>query len=127
AAWDNFESNLGPERSLTKYNNLIRLSNYVTTVEAKRALEEQNNKVNIKYLLVPFSSINDSSIKVTDDQLKAYFDKNKDKYKVEEGRSVEYVTVPVSPSKEDSLATKEEFDQVVKQFATVDNDSLFVS
>ncbi|MDQ3290635.1 MAG: SurA N-terminal domain-containing protein [Bacteroidota bacterium] len=127
AAWDNFESNLGPERSLTKYNNLIRLSNYVTTVEAKRALEEQNNKVNIKYLLVPFSSINDSSIKVTDDQLQAYFDKNKDKYKVEEGRSVEYVTIPVQPSKEDSLATKEEFDQVVKQFATVDNDSLFVS
>ncbi|QMU31164.1 peptidylprolyl isomerase [Adhaeribacter radiodurans] len=127
AAWDNFESNLGPERSLTKYNNLIRLSNYVTTVEAKRALDEQNTKVNIKYLLVPFSSINDSSIKVTDDQLKAYFEKNKEKYKVEEGRSVEYVTVPVSPSKEDSLATKEEFDQVVKQFATVDNDSLFVS
>ncbi|MDQ4139794.1 MAG: SurA N-terminal domain-containing protein, partial [Bacteroidota bacterium] len=127
AAWDNFESNLGPERSLTKYNNLIRLSNYVTTVEAKRSLEEQNNKVNIKYLLVPFSSISDSSIKVTDDQLKAYFEKNKDKYKVEEGRSVAYVTIPVQPSKEDSIATKEEFDQVVKQFATVENDSLFVS
>ncbi|QNF32562.1 SurA N-terminal domain-containing protein [Adhaeribacter swui] len=127
AAWTNFESNLGPERALTKYNNLIRLSNYVTTTEAKQYLEEQNAKASLKYLLVPFSSISDSTIKVTDDQLQAYFDKNKEKYKVEEGRSIEYVTIPVSPSKEDSAATKQEFDDIVKQFATVENDSLFVS
>lgn len=127
AAWTNFESNLGPERSLSKYNNLIRLSSYVTTLEAKRELEEQNTKANLKYLLVPFGSISDSTIKVTDNQLQAYFDKNKEKYKVEEGRSVEYVSIPVRPSAEDSVATKEEFDQIVKQFATVENDSLFVS
>ena len=127
AAWTNFESNLGPERSLNKYNNLIRLSNYVTTAEAKQALEEQNTKATVKYLLVPFFSISDSTIKVTDDQLQAYFDKNKEKYKVEAGRSVEYVSIPVRPSAEDSAAAKQEVDQIVKQFATVDNDSLFVS
>ncbi len=127
AAWTSFESNLGPERALTKYNNLIKLSNYVTTAEAKQYLEEQNAKASLKYLLVPFSSISDSTIKVSDDQLQAYFNKNKEKYKVEEGRSIEYITIPVSPSKEDSAATKQEFDDVVKQFATVENDSLFVS
>lgn len=127
AAWTNFESNLGPERSLAKYNNLIRLSGYVTTAEAKQALEEQNIKASLKYLLVPFFSISDSTVKVTDDQLQAYFDKNKEKYRVEEGRSVEYVTIPVRPSAEDSVATKQEFDQILQQFATVENDSLFVS
>ena len=126
-AWTNFESNLGPERSLNKYNSLIRLSNYVTTFEAKQALEEQNTKASVKYLLVPFFSISDSTVKVTDDQLKAYFEKNKEKYKVEEGRSIEYVTIPVRPSGEDSLAAKQDFDEIVKQFATVENDSLFVS
>ena len=126
AAWYNFENNLTPERQLTKYNNLIKMSGYITNAEAKRYQEEQNNKANVKYLFVPFFAIPDSSIKVTDSQLQAYLDKNKERYKVEENRTLEYVTISVSPSREDSTTIQNDINALVQQFATTENDSLFV-
>jgi peptidyl-prolyl cis-trans isomerase D len=127
AAWYNFEANLGPERSLTKYNNLIKLSNYVTTAEAKRFQSEQNDKANVKFLYVPFFTISDSTIKVTDAQLQAYLDENKERYKVEESRAIEFVTVPIKPSGSDSASIRKEIDELVQQFAAAENDSLFVN
>lgn len=127
AAWYNFEANLAPERDLAKYNNLIKLSNYVTTAEAKRYQSEQNDKASVKYLYVPYFTISDSAVKVTDEQLQAYLDKNKERYKVEESRAIEYVTVPIKPSSNDSATIRKEIDELVQQFASAQNDSLFVN
>jgi len=127
AAWYNFEQNIGPERELNKYNNLIRLSSYVTTAEARRYQEELNNKADVKYVYVPYFAISDSTIKVTDSQLQAYLDKNKEKYKVEESRAIEYVTVPVKPSGTDSTAVQKDVADLTQQFAASTNDSLFVN
>ncbi|MCC2545762.1 SurA N-terminal domain-containing protein [Hymenobacter sp. BT175] len=126
AAWYNFENNLTPERLGNKYNNLLKLSTYVTTAEAKRFDEDQNTKASIRYLFVPYFSISDSAIKVSDDQLKAYLDKNKGRYKVEEGRTIEYVTIPVIAAKDDSAAVRKSVDDLAAQFRSAPNDSLFV-
>ena len=126
AAWLNFESNLGPERAGQKYNNLLKLSTYVTTAEAKRFDEDQNTKASMRYLFIPYFSISDSAVKVTDEQLQAYLDKNKSRYKVEDGRSLEYAAIPVIASKEDSAAVRETVGQLAVQFASAPNDSLFV-
>jgi len=127
AAWNNFEANIGPERELNKYNNLIRLSSYVTTAEARRYQEELNNKANVKYVFIPYFAISDSTIKVTDNQLQAYLDKNKEKYKTEESRAIEYVTIPVRPSGTDSTSVQKEVTDLTQQFAAATNDSLFVN
>lgn len=123
--WRTFEANLGPERLGNKFNNLIKLSTYVTTAEAKRYSEDQNSKANIRYLFVPYFSISDSAVKVTNDQLQAYLDQHKGRYKVEDGRSIEYVSVPVVASKEDSTAIKATVNQLAEQFRNAPNDSLF--
>ncbi|MBC6608287.1 SurA N-terminal domain-containing protein [Hymenobacter sp. BT188] len=123
--WRNFEAGLTPDRLATKYNNLLKLSTYVTSAEAKRFHEAQNTRANIRYLIVPYFSISDSAVKVTDEQLQAYLDKNKGRYKVEDGRDIEYVTIPVTASKEDSAAVRASVDQLTAQFRSAPNDSLF--
>ncbi|SHI44998.1 peptidyl-prolyl cis-trans isomerase D [Hymenobacter daecheongensis DSM 21074] len=125
-AFRNFEANLGPERLANKYNNLLKISTYVTTAEAKLFGENQNTKANFRYLLVPYFSISDSAVKVTDAQLQAYLDKNQARYKVEDGRTIEYVTIPVTASKEDSLSVRKTVDELTAQFSTAPSDSLFV-
>jgi peptidyl-prolyl cis-trans isomerase D len=127
AAWHNFEANLPAERLANKYNALLKNSVYVTSAEAKRFDVSQNTKATVKYLFVPYGSISDSAVKVTDAQLQAYLDKNKSKYKVEDGRSVEYITIPVVASKEDSTAVKSSMAELATQFASAPVDSLFVS
>ena len=127
AAWRNFEANLPAERLANKYNALLKNSVYVTTAEAKRFDANQNTKATVKYLFVPYGSISDSAVKVTDAQLQAFLDKNKGKYKVEDGRSIEYITVPVVASKDDSAAVRTSMAELATQFASAPVDSLFVS
>ncbi|WP_207433746.1 peptidylprolyl isomerase [Sabulibacter ruber] len=126
AAWRKYEQDLATDRMRNKYYNLFTLSNYVTTEEAKRFNTEQNTRASLKYLFVPYFSIADSTIKVTDDQLSEYLNKNKKKFEVEEGRSITYVTVPVTASREDSAEYSRETSELAARFAATDNDSLFV-
>ncbi|MDO7850882.1 peptidylprolyl isomerase [Hymenobacter convexus] len=126
-AWHNFEANLPIERLRNKYNALLKNSVYVTSAEAKRFDANQNAKATVKYLFVPYGSISDSAVKVTDAELQAYLDKNKGKYKVEDGRSVEYISIPVVASKEDSTSVKATIADLATQFASAPVDSLFVS
>ncbi|GGK73409.1 SurA N-terminal domain-containing protein [Rufibacter glacialis] len=126
AAWRKYEADLATDRLRNKYYNLFTFSNYVTTEEAKRFNAEQNTKASITSLFVPYFSIADSAIKVTDDQLSEYLNKNKKKFEVEEGRSLTYVTIPVTASKEDSTQYSEETAELAARFATTENDSLFV-
>jgi peptidyl-prolyl cis-trans isomerase D len=125
--WTSFEQNLISERVQTKYNNLLTKSVYITDAEAKRYYNAQNSTASLKVLYVPFFTVVDSTVKVTDSQLQDYYERNKELYKVEAARSIEYVTIPVSASKEDSTYFQEEIATVSKQFAAVENDSAFVS
>jgi peptidyl-prolyl cis-trans isomerase D len=126
AMWENFEAGLPASRLGNKYNALLKNSVYVTTAEAKRFDANQNTKASVRYLFVPYGSISDSAVKVTNEQLQAYLDKNRGKYKVEDGRSVEYISIPVVASKEDSAAVKATMATLTTQFASAPVDSLFV-
>lgn len=127
AAWQQFETSLGPDRMRIKYDNLIKKSVYVTNQEVKNFNEEQNSGASIKYLFVPYFTLSDSAFAVTDEQLKDYMNKNKDKYKAEATRNIEYVTIPVKPSAEDAKVAQEEVNTLAQQFKTTTNDSSFVA
>lgn len=125
--WTTFEQGILSDRLQSKYANLLSNTVYVTTAEAKNFYSAQNATASIKALFVPYFTLADSSIVVTDAQLQDYYNSHKDLYKVEEGRSLEYVTIPVSASNEDSTYARQEIAQLTQQFATAANDSAFVN
>jgi peptidyl-prolyl cis-trans isomerase D len=126
--WEMFEAGLREDRINGKYQDLIKFSAYVTKAEAEREYLAQNTKAEVKYVYVPFASINDSTLakKVTDAELQDYLDKNREKYKNEETRSLEYVVFDVKPSKEDSTGFAQEIKTLARDLATTTADSLFV-
>ena len=126
AAWHDFENNLRPDRMRTKYEALLKMSSYVTKFEAERLKSEQEMSAAADVLFVPYFSVADSLIAVTDAQLTDYIARHRDRFKVEEGRSIEYVTIPVTASADDSAAVVQEMAQLATQFKTTANDSLFV-
>ncbi len=127
AAYHNFEASLrdfdGP---VNKFNALLKNSVYVTTAEAKQFDQAQNSKANFRYLFVPYTSVSDSAFKPTDAQLSDYLERHKGRYKVEDGRSIEYIVVPETATKEDSAALRTSVASLAQQFRTAPNDSLFV-
>jgi peptidyl-prolyl cis-trans isomerase D len=127
AAYHNFEASLREfDRPVNKFNALLKNSVYVTTAEARIFDQAQNSKANFRYLFVPYTSVSDSAFKPTDEQLQDYLDRHKARYKVEDGRSIEYIVVPETATKADSATLRESVAGLAQQFRTAPNDSLFV-
>ncbi|MFZ9503625.1 MAG: peptidylprolyl isomerase [Cyclobacteriaceae bacterium] len=125
ASWDLYYKDLAPGRARLKYEALLLKANYVTTAEAERAYHEQNDVAEVRFLYVPFYAVSDSLVKVTDSDIKAYYDKNKEKYRSTETKSLSYVVFPVAASAADSAALLDGLNRLVEGFKTTQDDSLF--
>lgn len=109
-----------------KYNELFRNSIYVTDWMAQQVNERQNQKSNIRYLMLPYASIPDSSLKPTDRQLQAYLDKHSKEYEQEASRDIRFVVFDAFPTPEDTAALLAEVIDLHEKFKTTDSDSGFV-
>src|SRR5690606_569863 len=111
-----------------KYNQLIQSSVYVTSLEANEDYTQRNKIANFSYVLLPYSSINDKDIKLTDEDYKTYYNEHKARfYNAEESRSIEYVVFNAEPTAGDTLAVREKITEFAKELETSENDSLFAT
>lgn len=125
--WELFQKDLKPGRERIKYENLLLKSNYVTKAEADREYHMQNDVAEVKFVYVPYYAISDSVATVTDEDLKDYYNRNKEKFKTEASRDMKYVTIPVIPSADDSAAVKEDLARAVAEFKNSQEDSVYAS
>jgi peptidyl-prolyl cis-trans isomerase D len=125
--WLFVENQIVEERSFTKYNNLLIKGIYTTTEEAKNSLEGKNKKVNIDFVGKPYSSISDSTIKVTQGEVDKYYAANKEKYKQEANRDIEYVLFPVVASKSDEDKVIKWITDIKSEFAAVEDPAAYVN
>ena len=109
-------------RKMEKYNSLLSGGTYY----AKWYIEKQNAAngliANVSYVAIPYASISDSAVKVTDDDIRAYIkDHEKQFTQEEETRSISYVSFSAAPSAADSAAVRNQISQLKPGFeATTD-------
>lgn len=125
--WKALKEYVISDRLRKKYEALITKTEYVTVADAKEEYKTINDKVELKYVFVPYSSIVDSTIEVSDSDLKAYLNDHKNEFEVEEGRSIEFAIFNITPSSNDSLRIYEEVSALKEDFKNASNDSVFVS
>jgi peptidyl-prolyl cis-trans isomerase D len=111
------------------YNNLIKAGLYTTESEGKLKYEMEANKVNFAYVAGLYSSIKDSQVKISDDEIVTFMKNNKKKYKADETREVEYVLIEDKASPADEAEVKTKINSllsgsVVYNQATAKNDTL---
>lgn len=100
--WGEFVPALERGRQREKFTALLGNSMYIPKWLVEKTNVENSQRSSISFVNVPYSSIPDSTIKITDEDIKAYVDKHKEQYKQEKASSIIYVTFDASPSKEDS-------------------------
>jgi peptidyl-prolyl cis-trans isomerase D len=125
--WETFQRDLIPGRERIKYENLLIKSTYVTAAEAEREYHQQTDVAEVRYVYVPYFAVSDSAVNVTEDALKAYYNKNVEKFKTEESRDIKYVSIPVVASASDSLTVKEDLARDVNEFKTSSEDSVYAA
>ena len=95
------------------YFALLKGGFNTTKADGKMKYEMESNKVSFDYVTVPFSSIKDDKVKVTDDELIAFMKTNEKKYKSEESREINYVLIEDKPSVTDETDMKAEVNQLL--------------
>ena len=89
----------------------------------------QNDRVDIEYVQIPYSSIPDSLVKLKNSDVQKYIKSNHTDFKIDASRSIEYVLFEEKPSIEDEnetksflesfLVEKKEYNDISKQEETI--------
>ncbi len=89
------------------YFNLIKGGVGATLAEGKFDYNIANEKVDIQYVRVPYSSIADSTIQVSKDDIQAYISQNQDDFKQEKARDIRFVYFEEKASGDDEKAVED--------------------
>jgi peptidyl-prolyl cis-trans isomerase D len=124
--WIDFQKYLINSILNEKYNKLIEKGSYVNSLEAKNSFNEGVQNITFNYLSVPFNVINDTTVLVSDKEIKKYYNSNKDDFKQDPTRDVEFISFNVVASIEDDIETKNSISSLVDDFTAYDDYSLIV-
>ncbi|MBT8321125.1 MAG: peptidylprolyl isomerase [Eudoraea sp.] len=102
--WLQDEQSIIESAKQQSYFNLIRAGMGATLKEGELQYRLSNDKVDIRYVRVPYSSIPDSTVIVTKDEIAAYIKKNAADYKQEKSRDIRFVYFEEKPSQADEEA-----------------------
>lgn len=121
--WSFIEKTLVQTRLQEKYSNLIAKSLLSNPVEAQMTFDGRIDQKDMLLAAVPYSSIVDSTITVTDAELKAAYAEKKEQYRqYVETRNIKYIDVQVTASDEDKAELRKEMDEYTAQLAGATSD-----
>ncbi|MBE6215668.1 MAG: hypothetical protein E7123_05515 [Bacteroidales bacterium] len=124
--WDYLQNTALTQEYYAKYMSLFTQSNYVNPLMLAEQIADNNNTFNVEFVMVPFGYAKDSTIVVSDKEIKAYYESHKKFYKQLASRDIEYVVFEVVPSAEDITAANEALNEVYDEFASTDNVKSFL-
>jgi len=116
--WLFFENEIINDRTNTKYNTLVSKGLFVTSKQAEFDKSLTANTVDFSYILKNYASVPDSSIRIHESDLEAYYAKHKENYKRTALRDIEYVTFDVIPSEDDIKQTEQWINRTKDDFST---------
>lgn len=110
-----------------KYRAMIQKGIHVTGFDVLNDYMSQARTVTGEAFGLQLDFIEDSEVDVTDAELKQYYNANKEEFKLDETRDIEYVSWTVIPSSYDSMDIKQMLLQDIPLFESAENDSAFAT
>jgi peptidyl-prolyl cis-trans isomerase D len=126
AGWKNL---IMHKRMKEKYDLMLKRGMYANNLDGKWAFKQQSDKINLSYVVKSYAEIPDSTVEVSESDIRSYYNKHKNdrEYKQEVSRSVNYIRFPVRPSSNDSLSLRESLTSLAESFRVDKNDSAFAA
>ena len=119
--WNYLKDQMISQRQLSKYMELVSGGMFVTNLEIEQGVAHSNTVSNISYVMQEYTQIADSTINVTDAEIRAYYDEHKNMFRQVGARDIEYVTFNVLPSASDYEAAEKTINEMAAEFETNDN------
>ncbi len=125
--WNYIQNNVHNQQYYAKYGALFTASGSDNALQLAQAVKEGNTTADVDYCMVfyPMNDV-DSTVTVSDDEVRAYYKAHKEFFKQKANREIEYVVFEVVPSSEDIAAASTAMSEAFDEFATTDNMRAFL-
>ncbi len=127
AYWLNMEKEIGENRKLTKYHDLVGKALFITDEQATENAAGNVSKADISYIVKNYNTIDDSTISISNKEIETYYQENQARFQQEESRRIAYVNFDIDPSGEDYAETEKAVAELVDEFAASDEPMEFVN
>ncbi len=115
-------------RLRNKYQALIVKGLQIPSWMVQKQYNELNSIANIEIVGVPYASISDSSIKVTDDEVATYIKENAAAFQVEEAsKSINFVGFSAAPTSADSMGVLNSITALKADFQAAPDAAVFLN
>lgn len=116
--WLFWEKNIKQQRLEQKYGALLAKAIVANAIDAKEVYNESAENSDIVYAMQSYVSIPDSTVTVSDSELKALYEKRKELYKQKETKVVDFIAVDILPSQEDHDKVSADINKLRDEFTT---------
>ena len=110
----------------SKYMALFTQSNITNPLMLAEQIAGNNNTFDVEFVMVPFGYAKDTTVVVSDSEIKAYYNAHKKFYRQNASRDIEYVVFEVKPSAEDVASANQALIDAYDEFSTTDNMKAFL-
>ena len=124
--WDYLIESAKTQQYYEKYMSLFSQSNFTNSLMLSEEMADNNNTFDVEFVMVPLGFAKDSTIVVSDKEIKKYYDEHKKFFKQPASRDIEYVVFEVVPSAEDVAAANQALIDVYDEFAAAENMKSFL-
>ena len=124
--WDYLIESAESQQYHAKYMSLFTQSNVTNVLMLTNAIAVNNNTFDVDFVMVPYGYAKDSTVVVSDSEIKKYYENHKKFFKQPASRDIEYVVFEVVPSAEDIAAANKALIDVYDEFATAENMKSFL-
>lgn len=126
--WDYLQNTIYTQQFYQKYGALFNASNYTNALQMSHAMASGNTTADVDFCVEYFPMYHDSSIVVTNDEVRRYYKAHKEFFKQQkDSRDMEYVVFEVVPSSDDINNTSLEMSNLYDEFVSTDNMKSFLA
>ena len=124
--WDNLLEAVNSDQFYAKYQSLFTKSSFNNALALAEQVKDNNNTFDVEFVMVPFGFANDTTIVVSDNEIKNYYKANKEQYKQIASRDIEYIVVDIVPSADDVVAANNAISALYDEFKAAENMKNFL-
>ena len=126
AIWDYLQNAVVTNQYYNKYNALFTNATIENAIQVNRTIADNNTTADVEFVMVPFSFATDTTIVVSDKEIRDFYDNHKKFFEQKASRDIEYVVFQVVPSAADIAAANEDFVKMYDEFAVAENMRAFL-
>lgn len=124
--WDNLLKAVNTDQFYAKYQSLFAKSSFNNALAIAEQVKGNNNTFDVEFVVVPFGFSQDSTIVVSDKEIKDYYTAHKDQYKQVASRDIEYIVIDIVPSADDITVANNAIAAAYDEFKTAENMKTFL-